>query len=129
MILTVFESLVISLVISSSPFSSGSKPFSFNVFTTYSDKSQKSAETNAFLEPVRIISFDVRSPKTALIESIIMDLPAPVSPVRQLYPATKSILVSSITAMFSICNDFSISYPIIYFEFLRLILQSHPLKQ
>ena len=48
------------------------------------DISVKKAVTVALLSPVLMSSREVFSPITALIESIIIDLPAPVSPVIQL---------------------------------------------
>ena len=64
--------------------------------------SVKHALTKAILAPVRIRSREVRWPSTALMESMTMDLPAPVSPVRALKPGRKDISADSITAIFSI---------------------------
>ena len=44
------------------------------------------ALTKAVRAPVRTRPFDIRSPSMALIASIIMDFPAPVSPVSALNP-------------------------------------------
>ena len=63
---------------------------------------ENSALTNALLAPVRIRSREVRWPSTALMASITMDLPAPVSPVRALKPGRKAISASSMMAIFSI---------------------------
>ena len=60
------------------------------------------AVTLALCAPVLIRSLLVLSPVTAFIESIIIDLPAPVSPVRTLNPSENSISASSIIAIFSI---------------------------
>ena len=68
----------------------------------------KNAVTQAFSLPVRTSSLDVLSPRIALIESTIIDLPAPVSPVRTLKPVENSMSAFSITAIFSILNVLSI---------------------
>ena len=47
--------------------------------------------TSAFLAPVRTISRPTRCPKQALIASITIDFPAPVSPVNTVSPDEKSI--------------------------------------
>ena len=59
------------------------------------------ALTSADLAPVRITSRLVLSPNTALMESITMDFPAPVSPVSTLNPLSKLMSADSIMAMFS----------------------------
>ena len=59
-------------------------------------------------QPCLTSSFDVRSPKIALIESITIDFPAPVSPVKTLRPGEKSTLAFSITAIFSISRVLNI---------------------
>ena len=63
----------------------------------------------ADLSGIEIRSRLVLSPSTALIESITIDLPAPVSPVRTLRPSPKRISACSITAMFSILRLVSIA--------------------
>ena len=69
------------------------------------------AVTRAERAPVRISSRLVRSPSTAPMESMTMDLPAPVSPVRTLKPASKRMSADSISAIFSICSKESIALP------------------
>ena len=59
------------------------------------------ALTKADFAPVRISSRLVRSPSTALMASMTMDLPAPVSPVRALKPGSNWISARSMTAIFS----------------------------
>ena len=73
--------------------------YSFIFFIFSSDKSQNVAHTSALSVPVLIRSLEVRWPSTALIASIIIDFPAPVSPVNTLKPSVKSTLVFSITAI------------------------------
>ena len=58
---------------------------------------------------MRISSLEVRSPRTAFIESIMIDLPAPVSPVRTFSPLSNSSSALSITAIFSIFRPVSIA--------------------
>ena len=89
--------------------SSSEKPSSSSFSTMLWFISSNWALTKAESASVRIISFDVRCPIIALIASIIILLPAPVSPVRTLRPFSKSIEVFSITAMFSIYKVLSIS--------------------
>ena len=60
------------------------------------------ALTDADFAPVRMSSLLVRSPSTRLMESMMMDFPAPVSPVSTVIPSSKSIEALSITAIFSI---------------------------
>ena len=91
--------------ISSSPFSSGPAPCSSN--QGREGRSRNRADTRAVLAPVRIKSRLVRSPMMAPIESITMDLPAPVSPVRTLKPWSKVMSAWEITAMFSMCSKLS----------------------
>ena len=74
--------------------------------------SEKSAETSALLSPFRIISFDGFAPRIRFMESISIDLPAPVSPVSTLKPEPRSMSALLITAIFSICNDESILAPL-----------------
>ena len=102
-------------VINKLPSWSVSKPLSRSKHKDSFDKSQNKAETNALSQPARIKSFEVRSPNIAFIASIIIDLPAPVSPVNTLSPVPKSISVFSITAIFSICKDLIIKIPYIIF--------------
>ena len=70
--------------------------------------SSNCALTKAVEAPVRMISREVRCPIMALMASMIMLLPAPVSPVRALKPVEKSMDVFSITAMFSMYKVFNI---------------------
>ena len=93
------------------PSSSGVTPASDRAAAVALSSSPKTADTSAVSHPARISSFDVRSPSTAFIASITMDLPAPVSPVKTLNPAENSISERSITAMFSICRNLSIFLP------------------
>jgi len=89
---------VISLDNMSVPSSSGSMPISFKISFILSASTLKTASIKALSEPVLMMSFDTLSPSTALIESITIDLPAPVSPVRTLRPSPNSMLISSISA-------------------------------
>ena len=66
---------------------------------TSSDSPVNMAETDADDSPVRTSSLEVRSPNTAWRASIIMDLPAPVSPVSTVKPGSKSMEALSITAI------------------------------
>ena len=70
--------------------------------------SVKHALTKAILAPVRIRSREVRWPSTALMESMTMDLPAPVSPVRALKPGRNSMSAHSMMAIFSMWSNCSI---------------------
>ena len=71
--------------------------------------SENDAKTFALSAPERISSLDVLSPRTALIESITIDLPAPVSPVMTFRPGSNSISTLSITAIFSIFRPTNIN--------------------
>ncbi len=93
-----FPDCEISLDNISVPSSSGSIPISFIISLILSASTRNTASTRAFSEPVRMISLDTLSPRTALMESIIIDLPAPVSPVSTLRPSPSSMLISSISA-------------------------------
>ena len=97
-------------------------PLSANQFATSVESSSKMAFTTAFCVPARTMSRDVRYPKTAPIASIIIDFPAPVSPVRTLKPFSNSISQCSITATFSIWRSFSIHITPIYYESILLKL-------
>ena len=90
--------------------SSTSMPFSSSIFNISGLSIVNIASTTAFFSPLRIMDLLVRSPNTILIESMIIDLPAPVSPVSTLKPLLNSISASSMTAMFFMCNRSSIIY-------------------
>ena len=90
---------------SSSPFLSGPIPCSSN--QGRAGRSRNRADTRADFAPVRIRSRLVRSPMMAPMESMTMDLPAPVSPVRTLNPWSKVMSAWEITAIFSICSKLS----------------------
>ena len=81
---------------------------------TFSPTDSKTAVTLPFSQPVLMSSLDVLSPVTAFIESMIIDLPAPVSPVMTLNPPEKLISADSIIAIFSILSLTSISSPSLY---------------
>ena len=78
---------------------------------TLSLTEENNAVTRASVAPVLISSREVRKPSTALIESSIIDLPAPVSPVSTLKPLLNSISAFSIIAMFLIFKTESIVLP------------------
>ena len=59
------------------------------------------AVTRADLAPVRMSSRLVRSPSTAPMESMTMDLPAPVSPVSTLNPGSNRMSADWMRAIFS----------------------------
>ena len=98
--------------------SSGSKSLSSNHFAAASVS--KTADTTPYSAPVRTSSRLVRAPSTAPSESTMIDLPAPVSPVRTVNPLPNSISAFSITAIFSICSCVSIGD-----LFIRTFLLSH----
>ena len=66
------------------------------------------ALTSALSSPVLISSRETRFPESIFILSMIIDFPAPVSPLRTEKPFSKSISSDFITAIFSTCNDCSI---------------------
>ena len=72
----------------------------------------------------RTTSLEARAPNIRFMASIIMDLPAPVSPVRTVIPFSKLREISSIIAKFFIVISRSISPPI-----LQPIWQSVPVIQ
>ena len=85
-----------------------SYPAFSRLFSTASGTCSKAARMTALDAPVRTRSFEVRLPRMALMESIRMDLPAPVSPVRTFRPGLKCTSAFWITATFSICRLLSI---------------------
>ena len=78
-------------------------------FTASSPSISNSASTDAFSAPVVIRSLLARSPSARFTASIMMDLPAPVSPVSTLSPLSKSISSRSIKATFFIDSLFNIN--------------------
>ena len=66
------------------------------------------ALTDAFDAPFRTTSRVVLYPKTAPIASMMIDFPAPVSPVNTLKPYPNSMSQLSITAIFSMWRSLSI---------------------
>ena len=84
------------------------KESSDNLPSTFLSIQENNAVTRASFAPVRISSREVLKPRTALIESKIIDLPAPVSPLSTLKPFENSISALSIIAMFSIFKTESI---------------------
>ncbi len=76
------------------------------------DRPVNTAETRALSAPVRISSRDVRSPRTALRASTMIDLPAPVSPLSTLKPGPNAMSADSMTAMFWIFSSESIGSPL-----------------
>src|SRR3989338_2698816 len=65
----------------------------------------KNASTTASFSPLRITSVDALSPRARQRASIIIDLHAPVSPVRTLSPFSKFAEASSIMARFLIWSS------------------------
>ena len=80
--------------------------------------------TSALSSPVRIILLSLRAPQSRAIESMIILLPAPVSPVKTVSPSERSISSSFIRATERICNEKSISVfyaaPICSFNFTQI---------
>ncbi|CCY72099.1 unknown [Clostridium sp. CAG:921] len=68
------------------------------------------ASIREYISPFLIISFENLPPLKSNKESIISDLPAPVSPVKTLNPSSKEILISSIIPIFFICKFVIISH-------------------
>ena len=95
---TLFPSFVTCRVIITVP-SSTSISFSSRIFITLLGAS-KTACTTALSVPYLTSSLFALSPKIIFIESIIIDLPAPVSPVSTLTPSCKFMSSLSITATF-----------------------------
>ena len=98
--------------------SSQSKPSSVSFSSADFPMLSNCALTKADFSPVRMISREVRCPMMALIASMIILLPAPVSPVRTFSPELKSIEVFSITAMFSIYKVCSIISSLLLMDLL-----------
>ena len=86
--------------------SSGSMPLSASHASDCSD-GVNTAVTDACALPVRTISRLTRPPSMAPSESMTMDLPAPVSPVRTLRPGPKAMSERRMTATFSMCSSVS----------------------
>ena len=70
--------------------------------------SEKSAVTLAFSSPERMLSFDALAPQISPTDSMIIDFPAPVSPVRTVKPLSKERRCSLIIATFFIYSSRSI---------------------
>ncbi len=96
----------------SSPPSVGSRSMSFRRSSTSEGRPVNTAETRALSAPVRMSSREVRSPRTALRASTMIDLPAPVSPLRTLKPGSNEMSADSMTAMFWIFSSESIRSPL-----------------
>lgn len=88
---------------------SQSKPISESALAVCDGMSEKSAVTLAFSSPERMLSFDALAPHISPTDSIIIDFPAPVSPVRTVKPLSKERRCSLIIATFFIYSSFSIS--------------------
>ena len=73
-----------------------------------SSSSENTASTRSQSQPERTMSADMRAPSTAPSESMRMDLPAPVSPVRMLRPDWNSTCTCSSSAKFQTVSDFNI---------------------
>ena len=95
-----FPSLWISRWTTMLPLPSAERPFSSSQGRGWTWVNW--ASTRALFAPVRIRSRLVRAPMMALMASITMDLPAPVSPVSTLKPESNWISADSMTAIFSI---------------------------
>ena len=95
-------SAVISRVSSSSALRS--YPAFSRLSWTASGTCSKAARITALAAPARTSSREVRLPRMALMESIRIDLPAPVSPVRTFSPFSKWTSAFWMTATFSICR-------------------------
>ncbi len=98
-------SLIVRLIIK--VFSFGSPSSSITVRISELSVS-KTASTDARFSPKRIKDLSARQPSTKLKASIIIDLPAPVSPDKILSPLPRLKLHSSINAMFFILRARSI---------------------
>ena len=96
----------------SSPPSVGSRSMSLSRSSISAGRPVNTAETRALSAPVRISSRDVRSPRTALRASTMIDLPAPVSPLSTLKPGPNAMSADSMTAMFWIFSSESIGSPL-----------------
>ena len=105
---TLLPSLWISRCISREPSSSGVTPCSSAMAES---TPENTALTNALSAPVRMSSRLVRWPSTALRASMTMDLPAPVSPVSALKPASNRMSASSMMAIFSMWSTSSMALP------------------
>ena len=92
-------SSLISRCISREPSSSLGTDMPSRMAKASSDSPVNIADTDADDSPVRTSSLEVRSPSTAWMASIIMDLPAPVSPVSTVKPGSRSMEARSITAI------------------------------
>ena len=90
--------------------------------------SLNSADTEASFSPLLIRSLDGFAPRMRFIESMRIDFPAPVSPVRTLKPAPKSISAFFMTATFSICRDESMKISPVCSGIFRIIISSLPLS-
>ena len=71
----------------------------------FSVKSVKRALTVAVFSPCLINSLSAFAPRIRLILSMIIDLPAPVSPLITIKPLENSSSTCFMTAIFSICNE------------------------
>ena len=89
---------------------------------------KKISSTKADSPLSRSISFWTFSPKARLIDPMIMDFPAPVSPDKILSPGPNSTSVSSINARFFTCRFCNIrspsTLPKSYYAYLPTILRS-----
>ncbi len=81
------------------------------------------AETQARLSPVRISSRLTRPPRMALSASMMMDLPAPVSPDSTEKPGSNRSSARWITAIFSMTSSRSMVFPFCYASISATISQ------
>ena len=91
-------SLISRLIIIS--LSATSIPNSSRIEVIFSSQPAKTPSTIAFFAPTLIIEVEALSPNNNPIASMIIDLPAPVSPVKTVKPSEKSIIKLSIIAKF-----------------------------
>ena len=123
--LTVLEDVIfleINNVLSSKLIPSSSKSE-----RTFSSSIENVNSTSANSASFRIISFAVFPPSAILIEPIIIDFPAPVSPVNTFRCSAKSTSTSSMIARFFTCkfsNNFSLlpqkNYKYFILQFLMI---------
>ena len=93
------------------------------MFSSFTSKISSTSAASAFS---RSISFCTFPPSARLIEPIIMDFPAPVSPERMFNPSPNSTSASSISARFFTCKLRNIYSPSSYSS---SSLRSLPIKE
>ena len=99
-----------SLLITRRSINSSSQSISCSANTDWislSSSISKIAVISVRSQAARTMPLSERSPRTSPSAPTIIDLPAPVSPVKTVMPALKGISSSSITAKFLICRCFS----------------------